>query len=98
MLPRISYTKPSITELETRYAADAAQNGWGERCYDYIFKFEAAFKEATKARSAAVAVLASPFYYSNRKQLADLAVKNRLPAMYPRGEFVAGGGLMSIVS
>jgi ABC-type uncharacterized transport system substrate-binding protein len=58
-------------------------------------KFDAAFKEATKARSAAVAVLASPLYYSNRKQLADLAVKNRLPAMYPRVEFVAGGGLMS---
>jgi len=58
-------------------------------------KFEAAFKEATKARSAALAIMASPFFYSNQKQLADLATKNRLPAMYPRGEFVAGGGLMS---
>jgi perosamine synthetase len=42
---RILYTKPSITELETRYAADAAANGWGERCYDYINRFEAAFRE-----------------------------------------------------
>lgn len=42
---RILYTKPSITELETRYAADAAANGWGEHCYDYINRFEAAFKE-----------------------------------------------------
>jgi putative ABC transport system substrate-binding protein len=58
-------------------------------------KFEAAFKEATKARSAALAVLASPFFYTGQKQLADLAVKNQLPAIYPRGEFVAGGGLMS---
>ncbi len=58
-------------------------------------KFEAAFKEATKARSAALALMASPFFYSNQKQLADLAIKNRLPAIYPRGEFVAGGGLMS---
>jgi perosamine synthetase len=41
---RILYTKPSITELESRYAADAAANGWGERCYDYIIRFEAAFK------------------------------------------------------
>lgn len=41
---RILYTKPSITELETRYAADAAQNGWGSRCYDYINRFEGAFK------------------------------------------------------
>lgn len=43
--PRILYTKPSITELETRYAADAAANGWGERCYDYINRFEAAFRD-----------------------------------------------------
>ena len=42
---RILYTKPSITELEARYAADAAANGWGERCYDYITRFEAAFKD-----------------------------------------------------
>lgn len=43
--PRIFYTKPSITELEVRYATDAAANGWGDHCYDYINRFEAAFKE-----------------------------------------------------
>ena len=43
MSNRIAYTKPSITELEVAYATDAARNGWGERCYDYIVKFEAAF-------------------------------------------------------
>ena len=42
---RVLYTKPSITELESRYAADAAANGWGERCYDYIIRFEAAFRD-----------------------------------------------------
>jgi len=42
--PRIHYTKPSITELEVRYAADAAATGWGERCYEYITRFETAFK------------------------------------------------------
>ncbi len=41
---RIPYTKPSITELEVQYASDAAMNGWGERCYDYIIRFEEAFK------------------------------------------------------
>jgi len=44
MQQRIPYTKPSITELEVRYATDAAANGWGDRCYDYINRFEAAFK------------------------------------------------------
>jgi perosamine synthetase len=41
---RIHYTKPSITELEVAYATDAARNGWGERCYEYIARFEDAFK------------------------------------------------------
>ena len=44
MKPRIYYTKPSITELEIRYATDAAANGWGEKCYEYINHFEEAFK------------------------------------------------------
>ncbi|HUL47042.1 MAG TPA: DegT/DnrJ/EryC1/StrS aminotransferase family protein [Steroidobacteraceae bacterium] len=44
MKPRIRYTMPSITELEVRYATDAAATGWGERCYDYLQRFEAAFK------------------------------------------------------
>lgn len=43
MKTRIPYTKPSITELEVRYAADAAANGWGEKCYDYIERFEKIF-------------------------------------------------------
>lgn len=40
---KIPYTLPSITELEVQYAADAAANGWGEHCYDYIVRFEEAF-------------------------------------------------------
>ena len=43
MKPRILYTKPSITEREVAYAADAAQNGWGERCYEYLHRFEQQF-------------------------------------------------------
>ena len=45
MKPRIYYTKPSITDLEVRYATDAAANGWGEQCYAYIDRFENLFKE-----------------------------------------------------
>ncbi len=36
MTSRIHYTKPSITELEIRYATDAATNGWGERMPDAV--------------------------------------------------------------
>ena len=44
MKPRIPYTKPSITDLEVAYASDAARYGWGERCYEYIARFEEEFK------------------------------------------------------
>lgn len=49
---RIHYTKPSITELETRYAADAAANGWGDRCYEYIERFESQFRQHLGVRYA----------------------------------------------
>lgn len=42
---KVPYAKPSITDLEIRYATDAAINGWGENCYDYIVQFENAFRE-----------------------------------------------------
>jgi putative ABC transport system substrate-binding protein len=58
-------------------------------------KYEGAFKDAIKARSAALAVTQNPLAGSNRKQIADLAAKHRLPAMYPRGAFADSGGLMS---
>ena len=40
MKQKIPYSKPSITSKEIAYASDAAANGWGEKCYDYINKFE----------------------------------------------------------
>jgi putative ABC transport system substrate-binding protein len=58
-------------------------------------RYEDAFKEATKVRSGGLAVTQSPFTVSNQKQIADLATKHRLPAIYPRGDFVVSGGLMS---
>ena len=58
-------------------------------------KYENAFKEATKARSAALAVTSSALANSNQKRIADLATKHRLPAIAARGDFVESGGLMS---
>lgn len=49
---RIYYTKPSITELEIRYATDAAASGWGERCYEYITRFEKQFRQHLGVRRA----------------------------------------------
>jgi putative tryptophan/tyrosine transport system substrate-binding protein len=58
-------------------------------------KYESAFKEAIQARSAALAVISSTLAASNGKLIADLAAKNRLPAIYPNRPYVETGGLMS---
>ena len=49
---QIYYAKPSITSLEVQYATDAAANGWGKNCYDYIERFEASFAKHIGSRHA----------------------------------------------
>ena len=56
---------------------------------------ESAFRAASKQRADAVLVLQSPVLYSQRAQIADLALKSRLPAISSRREFVEDGGLVS---
>jgi len=52
MKSRILYTKPSITDKEIAYATDAAQNGWGPKCYEYVVRFEELFKAHLDVRYA----------------------------------------------
>jgi putative tryptophan/tyrosine transport system substrate-binding protein len=58
-------------------------------------KYEAVFKEATKARSGALAWMSSPLGSANQRLTVDLAEKYRLPAIYVRRAVVENGGLMS---
>jgi putative ABC transport system substrate-binding protein len=58
-------------------------------------KLDSAFKEASQTRSAALATTSSAFVNAHQKRIAGLAQKNRMPAIYHQGSFVAGGGLMS---
>ena len=37
---KIPINKPSITELEISYVNDAISTGWGDKCYDYINRFQ----------------------------------------------------------
>jgi putative ABC transport system substrate-binding protein len=53
------------------------------------------FRAASKGRADAVLVLQTPVVNSQRAQIAELALKSRMPATYPRREFVEDGGLMS---
>ena len=49
-ITKIPINKPSITGLEIEYVNDAIANGWGERCYDYIYRFQREFAERQQAR------------------------------------------------
>jgi putative ABC transport system substrate-binding protein len=56
---------------------------------------ETAFRGAAKGRADAVLVLSSRVLTAHRAQVAKLAVKSRLPAIYAERGLVEAGGLMS---
>jgi putative tryptophan/tyrosine transport system substrate-binding protein len=56
---------------------------------------ETAFRSAIRGRAEAVLVMGSGVLSSQQKQIADLAIKSRLPASYLQTEYVEAGGLMS---
>jgi putative ABC transport system substrate-binding protein len=57
---------------------------------------EPAFRAAVRGRADAVLEIVSGSIRSDqRKEIAALAIKNRLPMMFERPEFVKAGGLMS---
>jgi len=54
-----------------------------------------AFAAMTKARDQAIIILTSPFATLNSKRIVELALKHRLPGIYPTRQFVEEGGLMA---
>ena len=57
--------------------------------------FDAAFGTMVQEGAAGFLVVPSPLSTSYRTKLAELALKNRLPAMYGHKDYVEAGGLMS---
>src|SRR6266850_3433062 len=56
---------------------------------------ESAFRAANKERADGVIQLSGPLLSSQITQIPKLAIRNRLPVIYDRSEFVNEGGLMS---
>jgi putative ABC transport system substrate-binding protein len=56
---------------------------------------EEAVAEARRGRADALFVLPDPVTLQERRRIAELAAKHRLPSMYGFREFVAAGGLIS---
>jgi putative ABC transport system substrate-binding protein len=57
--------------------------------------FDKAFSAMSRDGVHAIIVIQSPAFSNERVRLVDLAVKNRLPVIYPQSEFAEVGGLMS---
>jgi len=56
---------------------------------------EGAFQAAAKGHASALIAIRGFLFNRYPKQIADLAIKNRLPLMFERNEYVESGGLMS---
>jgi putative ABC transport system substrate-binding protein len=72
--------KLKLEEIETEAAAKG---------------LERAFRTAKQKQVGAIMTGGGRLFFSERKRIVELAVKYRLPAIYPQKEFVDEGGLMS---
>jgi putative ABC transport system substrate-binding protein len=60
-----------------------------------VADLDGSFKSATRSGAQALDVLRSSLIAAQLRRIADFAVKNRLPSVYDRSDFVEAGGLMS---
>jgi putative ABC transport system substrate-binding protein len=58
-------------------------------------EIDSAFAAMTKERADALLILPDGIFVSQRGQIAELAVKRRLPSVYGMGEYAEAGGLMT---
>jgi putative tryptophan/tyrosine transport system substrate-binding protein len=72
--------KLKLEEIETQYDAKG---------------LESAFQTAKQKQVKAIMTTTTRSFFAERKRIVELAVKNRLPAIYFQKEFVDEGGLMS---
>jgi len=77
-MSKIHYTKPSIGDREVEYVLDAARNGWGEHCYDYINRFEREF----------AAYLQVPYAHATSSCTGALHLGLRALGIGPGGEVI----------
>jgi ABC-type uncharacterized transport system substrate-binding protein len=76
--PAAVYLKLKLEEIKTQLDANGLEN---------------AFQAAKQKQVKAIMTL-GPLFFAERKGIVELAVKYRLPAIYPQKEFIDEGGLM----
>jgi len=85
--------KSDLTDVE----AAAAEIGQSIEVFEAgtAHEIDAAFVQIAEHRIGALLVGGDPFFVSRRHQLAELTVRNAVPAIFSLGEFPAAGALMS---
>ena len=58
-------------------------------------RIDDAFMSMARERANALLVMADSMFFAQRERIVELAMTNRLPAIYEWGEFAETGGLMS---
>jgi putative tryptophan/tyrosine transport system substrate-binding protein len=80
--------------------AEAAAQAAGLQLQPFEFRdppysFEAPMRAATRQQAGALLGLASPIFFRQRAELAEVAIKNRLPAIAPFRESAEAGVLLA---
>jgi putative ABC transport system substrate-binding protein len=103
-IPKLSRVAVFVSSTGTEYAQvtkeiDLAAAALGVKLQQLDIlnpkDIETAFRTAGKGRAEAVLLLQSPVLNSQRRQLVELAVQSRLPAIYYAAEWVEDGGLVT---
>ncbi len=90
---RNANTAPSIQETQ------AAARAHGVRLHAVGVwspaEFDGAFSTIARERPAVLLVVASPVFFGERRRLAELAMKHRLPTVFSFREYAEAGGLIA---
>jgi putative ABC transport system substrate-binding protein len=93
----VNASRPWANEWEAEANAAAQVLGLRRQRVDVrdATEFERAFSDMARDRAEALAVDNDALFWDHRKELADLALKHRLPTMSEYRELVEAGGLMA---
>jgi putative ABC transport system substrate-binding protein len=94
----VNPTSPAIAEAVLRASQAAARTlGLDLHVLNASIEsdFDGAFAKVVQLRAAGLVIGADPFFTSRQEQLAVLALRHGVPAVYENREFVAAGGLAS---
>ena len=89
-------TEPELQLKELRVAAQALKIKLEEQTDTEADAkgLESAFKSAKRKQVDAIMIMPARPFFTERKQIVELAARHRMPVIYPQKEYIDAGGLM----